>query len=72
MSRKSYHQYREIITPLRQIPFSLIKNHKKRAAFILHLAKFPYRKIGTILKLSKNTITEYVAYGYEIYPDLKK
>jgi len=71
LSSRDY-QYREIIIPLKNKPLGKVKSLKKRACFLLYLADFSYRQIHTLLKIDKNTVASYIAYGYEKYPALKK
>ncbi len=66
------YQYREIIVPLKDKPFRKVKNLKKRAAFILYLADFSQRRIGTLLHIDKNTANSYIAELRAEYPAIKK
>lgn len=76
----SNYQYREIITPLRNLPFSLLndkrnnlkKLNRKKAVFILFLAGFSIRKLTHLFRISHNTVTIYISEGCELYPDVKK
>jgi len=73
MAHNPNYQYREIITPLRNPPFSKIRNVKKRAIFGMYMM-LGFRKldIARITNTSEVTVHIYIKQGKKKYPDIKR
>ena len=61
-----------ITNPIKVKPFWKIKDTKKRAIFILHLAGFSDRKLDHFFGVHRFTVSTYICECYKEYPELKK
>ena len=57
--------------PAKRKPFQDIPL-KRRAVYVLYMARFTYQEIGHLLRVSKRTARRWLAIGKEKFPQLKR